>query len=93
LALRQAPRLERRSWLRGRLSPGEWDTPDLAAFLTLFASNRDLVETLLPNRPLMRLLQVLRHRLNRNTRSGARRNIHAHYDLGNDFYEAWLDER
>jgi cyclopropane-fatty-acyl-phospholipid synthase len=69
----------------------EWDTPDLAAFLTLFASNRDLVETLLPNRPLMRLLQVLRHRLNRNTRSGARRNIHAHYDLGNHFYEAWLD--
>jgi cyclopropane-fatty-acyl-phospholipid synthase len=39
----------------------------------------------------MRLLQVLRHRLNRNTRSGARRNIHAHYDLGNHFYEAWLD--
>ena len=36
-------------------------------------------------------LQVLRHWLNRNTRRQARRNIHAHYDLGNAFYSAWLD--
>src|SRR6202000_1168724 len=33
----------------------------------------------------------LRHRLRRNTRSGSRRNIHAHYDIGNAFYERWLD--
>jgi cyclopropane-fatty-acyl-phospholipid synthase len=69
----------------------EWDSPDLAAFLLLFASNRDLVSTLLPGKPLVRLWQVFRHMLNRNTRSGARRNIHAHYDLGNRFYSAWLD--
>ncbi len=69
----------------------EWDSPDLAAFLTLFADNRELVATLLPNKPVMRLWQVFRHWLNRNTRQGARRNIEAHYDLGNRFYEAWLD--
>ena len=39
----------------------------------------------------MRWLQVLRHWLNRNTKRQARRNIHAHYDLGNAFYSAWLD--
>jgi cyclopropane-fatty-acyl-phospholipid synthase len=70
---------------------GEWDTPDLTAFIELFASNRDLIHTLLPNNPIARLWQLFRHFLNRNTRLGARRNIHAHYDLGNRFYEAWLD--
>jgi cyclopropane-fatty-acyl-phospholipid synthase len=69
----------------------EWDSPDLAAFLLLFASNRDLVATLLPGKPLVRLWQLFRHILNINTRTGARRNIHAHYDLGNAFYGAWLD--
>lgn len=70
---------------------GEWDSPDLAAFLTLFAANHALVRTLLPRRPLTRLWQRLRHALNRNTRFGAKRNIRAHYDLGNSFYAAWLD--
>ena len=69
----------------------EWDSPDLAAFLLLFALNRDLVATLLPGKPVVRLWQVFRHLLNRNTRTGAKRNIHAHYDLGNRFYGAWLD--
>jgi len=69
----------------------EWDSPDLAAFLLLFASNHDLIATLLPGKPVTRLWQVFRHMLNWNTRSGARRNIHAHYDLGNRFYGAWLD--
>ncbi|HEX2555564.1 MAG TPA: cyclopropane-fatty-acyl-phospholipid synthase family protein [Microvirga sp.] len=70
---------------------GEWDSPDLTAFIELFARNRRLSETLLPDRPLVRLWQLFRHLLNRNTKGGARRNIHAHYDLGNRFYEAWLD--
>ena len=69
----------------------EWDSPDLTAFLELFASNHDLIATLLPDRPWVRLWQLFRHFLNRNTRFGALRNIHAHYDLGNQFYRAWLD--
>jgi cyclopropane-fatty-acyl-phospholipid synthase len=39
----------------------------------------------------MKVVNGLRHRLNRNSRAGSRRNIEAHYDLGNAFYAAWLD--
>ncbi len=70
---------------------GEWDTPNLARFLELFASNYHAIQTMLSGRPLARFWQIVRHVLNRNTRAGARRNIHAHYDLGNRFYSAWLD--
>jgi cyclopropane-fatty-acyl-phospholipid synthase len=70
---------------------GQWDSPDLTAFLQLFASNREISAALLPDRPLTRVWQLFRHFLNSNTRMGARRNIHAHYDLGNRFYQAWLD--
>jgi len=69
----------------------EWDTPDLSAFLELFAANHAVIASLLAERPLVRLWQMFRHFLRRNTRSQARRNIHAHYDLGNRFYGAWLD--
>jgi cyclopropane-fatty-acyl-phospholipid synthase len=74
------------AWVRN-----EWDTPDLTAFLELFCVNHEAVKTLLPGNPLARWLQWLRHKLNRNTRTGSRRNIHAHYDLGNAFYSRWLD--
>lgn len=70
---------------------GEWDSPDLPAFLTLLAANEDVVRTMARPHPLTRLWRRLRHALNRNTRLGARRNIRAHYDLGNRFYAAWLD--
>lgn len=39
----------------------------------------------------MRLINRLGHRLNANTKRGSRRNIEAHYDLGNEFYRQWLD--
>ncbi len=70
---------------------GEWDTPDLTAFLYLFCVNHEAVSTLLPGRPLVRLFQRFRHWLNRNSKSGSKRNIHAHYDIGNTFYTQWLD--
>lgn len=70
---------------------GAWSTPDLTRFLLLFCVNHAAVATLLPDRPLTRLWQRFRHWLNRNSRRGAKRNIHAHYDLGNRFYAAWLD--
>ena len=71
---------------------GEWETPDLTQFLYLFSVNHDAIHTMLANKPMVRVLQLFRHWLNRNTRTQARRNIHAHYDLGNRFYAAWLDE-
>jgi cyclopropane-fatty-acyl-phospholipid synthase len=69
----------------------EWDTPDLAKFLELFAANYPVIQTLLAGKPLVRLWQMFQHFRRRNTKSQARKNIHAHYDLGNQFYGAWLD--
>ncbi|CAM4294040.1 Cyclopropane fatty-acyl-phospholipid synthase and related methyltransferases [Comamonas aquatilis] len=70
---------------------GEWDSPDLAALLRLCMSNRDHVQSLVYGNWWGRLGYRLRHLLQRNTRAGSARNIHAHYDLGNDFYHLWLD--
>jgi cyclopropane-fatty-acyl-phospholipid synthase len=69
----------------------EWDTPDLTEFLYVFCINHDLIQTMLGNKPVARLAQLARHWFNRNTRRQARRNIYAHYDIGNSFYSAWLD--
>ena len=70
---------------------GEWDSPDLTQVIELFSVNHALIESLLRGRPLTRLWQLFGHWRNRNTKTGSRRNIAAHYDLGNQFYEAWLD--
>ncbi|WP_043003730.1 SAM-dependent methyltransferase [Comamonas testosteroni] len=70
---------------------GEWDSPDLAALLRLCMANRDHVQSLIYGSWWGRLGYRLRHLLQRNTRAGSARNIHAHYDLGNDFYRLWLD--
>ncbi len=71
---------------------GDWDSPDVTAVVALFASNAELVDGFLARSPLARFLLQMRHLiLNRNTKSGSKRNISAHYDLGNSFYERWLD--
>jgi cyclopropane-fatty-acyl-phospholipid synthase len=70
---------------------GEWDTPDLTQFLYVFCVNHELIQTMLGDKPLLRFIQIVRHWFNRNTRRQARHNIHAHYDIGNAFYSAWLD--
>jgi len=70
---------------------GEWDSPDLVVLLETLARNYDHIRRLFDGNKLMRVVNSLRHRLNRNSRSGSRRNIEAHYDLGNAFYAAWLD--
>lgn len=70
---------------------GEWDTPDLAVLLETLANNYDHIRRLFDGGAVMKLVNAVTHRLRRNSRAGARRNIHAHYDLGNAFYAAWLD--
>jgi cyclopropane-fatty-acyl-phospholipid synthase len=70
---------------------GQWDSPDITDVLYVFARNADHVREALTAAPLVRLVKRVKHLLNRNTRSGSRRNIMAHYDLGNSFYEKWLD--
>lgn len=68
----------------------EWDTPNLTQFLYIFCVNHDLIQTM-RGKPVARFVQLVRHWFNRNTRRQARRNIYAHYDIGNSFYSAWLD--
>ena len=70
---------------------GHWESPNLTHFLQLFCVNQPVIQKLLDGKPLARLYQRFQHWRNRNTKSGSRRNIHAHYDLGNKFYSAWLD--
>ena len=71
---------------------GDWSTDSLADLLSLFVANRAAIEDAVYGNWFGRLAYRLRHLLNRNTRTGSRRNIHAHYDLGNSFYRLWLDE-
>jgi cyclopropane-fatty-acyl-phospholipid synthase len=71
---------------------GDWQTPDLSALLRLFIANRDAIESVVYGSWWGSLLYRARHLLHRNSRRGSRKNIHAHYDLGNPFYRLWLDE-
>ena len=70
---------------------GEWETPDLAAVLEIISVNLDVVSRLLKGNPIAAVANMVRHLSRSNTRAGSRRNILAHYDLGNEFYQAWLD--
>ncbi len=69
----------------------DWTTPDLPAVLTVFSANLDRMEGITAGGPITRFLHWAYHKLRANTKEGAKRNIEAHYDLGNDFYEQWLD--
>jgi len=74
------------SWLAG-----DWDSDDLAGFLRLLALNETAFGDTARPGALQRLLATIAHGRKRNTRKGSRRNIAAHYDLGNPFYAQWLD--
>jgi cyclopropane-fatty-acyl-phospholipid synthase len=89
----------RRMLLHGETGGGEaymdglWSSPDLAALLRLAALNREsLALSSGWFRAPAQLGRTLAHRARRNTRHQSRRNIAAHYDLGNDFYRLFLDE-
>lgn len=70
---------------------GEWDTPDLSAVLSAVGLNLDRLAKLFLGNPLVRAVNFIGHTFHANTRQGSRKNIHAHYDLGNAFYSKWLD--
>ncbi|WP_309681270.1 cyclopropane-fatty-acyl-phospholipid synthase family protein [Polaromonas sp.] len=70
---------------------GDWTTPHLSDLLQVFIANRKEVEDVIYGSWLGRLAYRVRHLLNRNTKANSQKNIHAHYDLGNAFYELWLD--
>ncbi len=84
---------------RGSIGAGEayihgyWTSPDLTAVIRLFVANLDVLDSIergalaLFGQPVIKAL----HWLNRNTRAGSQRNIAAHYDLGNELFERFLD--
>lgn len=67
------------------------DTPDLPAVLRLALRNQDVLDRAIFGGRVKSLWFRLKHLLRANTRQGSRRNIHAHYDIGNAFYQLWLD--
>ena len=75
------------SWIAGG-----WSSPDLVELLKLFIANREAVDDMIYGTWWGSLLYRVKHLLNRNSRQGSKKNIHAHYDLGNAFYREWLDE-
>lgn len=70
---------------------GDWSTQDLATLIRLFLLNREQVQAVIHGSWWASSWYRVRHWLNRNSRTGSRKNIHAHYDLGNEFYRLWLD--
>lgn len=73
---------------------GQWECDELATLVRILLRNRDVLQNLDSGLAVItRPLQKAFHWLNRNTRRGSRRNISAHYDLGDDFYGLWLDDR
>jgi cyclopropane-fatty-acyl-phospholipid synthase len=70
---------------------GEWASPDPVQLFALFTLNRAGLARPARAKGPSRLARRIAHRLRRNHRGGSRRNIQFHYDLGNDFYAAWLD--
>ena len=71
---------------------GAWHSPDLAALLLLLTANREVLARAVYGQWWRLLAARLRHLVHRNSRAGSRRNIIAHYDLGNAFYGEWLDQ-
>jgi len=69
---------------------GDWTTPDLTRFLA-WALRNEAAAGAFRGHAGTRLARRVAHRLRANTKRGSRRNIAAHYDLGNDFYRLWLD--
>lgn len=71
---------------------GDWTTPDLTAVIELAARNGETLDAAIGGGRIARIINRIRHVARANTKRGSRRNIEAHYDLGNDFYSLWLDE-
>jgi cyclopropane-fatty-acyl-phospholipid synthase len=70
---------------------GHWSTDNLPRLIELFVRNRNAIESVIYGTWWGSLLYRIKHLFNRNSRAGSRKNIHAHYDIGNDFYRLWLD--
>ncbi len=70
---------------------GWLDSPNLTGLLRVALSNETVLADAVWGKWLPRVWYALVHRLRPNSRAGSKRNIHAHYDIGNAFYSQWLD--
>ncbi|WP_299192880.1 cyclopropane-fatty-acyl-phospholipid synthase family protein [uncultured Erythrobacter sp.] len=70
----------------------EWESPDQSTLFALFSANVQSLGDMARSSGVFKWAGRVAHWLNRNNRAGSARNIAAHYDLGNDFYRAWLDD-
>ena len=77
-------------WYQG-WAAGEWESPDPVPLFALFMQHASRLGNTARAKGAFRHALKLAHLVNRNTHAGARENIEAHYDIGNDFYAAWLD--
>ncbi|MBT8423824.1 MAG: methyltransferase domain-containing protein [Boseongicola sp.] len=71
---------------------GWWSTPDLQSFMDVIHADNDDVYDSFGGLQIVRMWERFRHWMNRNTKEQAKKNISHHYDLGNEFYELWLDD-
>lgn len=71
---------------------GLWDSSDISKVVHLAIQNEKALKKVIVGSALSLVPYLVKHKLNKNTEKGSKRNIEAHYDLGNDFYSLWLDE-
>jgi len=71
---------------------GKWETNDLTSLLTIGLLNEKAVHQMINGSKAYQIFSRLSYLMKRNTVDGSRKNIHAHYDLGNQFYSLWLDK-
>ena len=71
---------------------GQIKTTNLEKLLDYFAANNDEIEKSIKYTVFFKAKNFFNHYLNRNSKNDAKKNIHAHYDLGNSFYKLWLDK-
>lgn len=72
---------------------GHWTSPDLTKLIEIAALNGEVLSRKLSGGLLSRLVNFVEHKLRKNSKSGSKNNIQFHYDLGNSFYECWLDKQ
>ncbi len=93
------PKFYRHAMLGGSLSVaesymrGDWDADDLTGFFRLFVRNMNVIDRLDQGMSaISKLINKWYHHWHLNSKAGSKENIHAHYDLGNNFFKLWLDE-
>lgn len=69
----------------------DWTSQNVSQTLEFFLVNRSIYDDIASQSVIVNMIESVRHWFNKNTRSGSKKNISAHYDLGNDFYRLWLD--